>query len=114
MIYLASPYSDSDPSIVEKRFKLASQATVIALNRGEIIYSPIVHCHQLAIDYDLPKTFDFWQSYNFGMINHCTTVFVLAIDGWDKSVGVAGEIEYAKKKGKPVVFVDENFKVVEI
>lgn len=112
MIYLASPYTHEDPAVVEQRFKQAEKATAKGLIRGECIYSPIVHCHEIAKDYDLPKTFDFWQKYNYGMLRNASAMYILAIDGYNKSSGVLGEKAMAEQLGIPVKYVDVNFNIL--
>lgn len=106
LIYLASPYSHSDPKIMEKRFQLVLKATAELTNQGLLIYSPIVHSHPMAVDYKLPTDFNFWQKYNFGMIDHCNAIAVLTIDGWRESKGIKGEMQYAMSTGKDIFYVN--------
>lgn len=107
MIYLASPYSDPDPFMVKTRFLLAQQCTAELLKQGIFVYSPIVHCHELAWAYNLPGDFAFWKAYNFDMLRRADMITVLKITGWDKSVGVSQELEAAKYIGLPVSYCDE-------
>ena len=79
MLYLASPYSDPDPLIMKTRFLLAEQVTARLLQREIWVYSPIVHCHELALKYELPTDFTFWRAYNFAMLRHADELFVLKI-----------------------------------
>ena len=65
------------------------------LNKGIHTYSPVIHCHQIAQDYSLPKDFTFWKEYNFAMIEKASEVLVLGIPGWRSSQGVTAEIKYA-------------------
>lgn len=91
MIYLASPYSHPDPTIVLTRYLLVMQATSALINARKFVYSPILHCHELARIHSLPTNFDFWQHYNINMIKRCDQFRVLKIPGWDESKGVKGE-----------------------
>jgi hypothetical protein len=102
-VYLASPYSHPDESIMEARFVAAEAATARLLRRSVWVYSPIVHCHELAKKFDLPKDFVFWQEYNFAMIRGAAKLYVLRIDGWEASKGVTAEIAYARELGIPVI-----------
>ena len=90
-IYLASPYTN-DP---DNNFKLAEAHTAKALKQGLVIFSPIVHCHEIAKEYNLPPDFDFWQNYNFGMLRSAEVLHVLMIEGWEDSKGVQAEIDFA-------------------
>jgi len=99
MIYLASPYTHEDPAVMQHRFELACDACAYLLSNGEYVYSPIVHTHPIAIRNDLPRPFEFWQGFDQHMIDRCTAFWVLKIDGWDKSVGIAAEKEYYGRHG---------------
>lgn len=99
MIYLASPYSHKDPLIMKTRFFLAEQVTASLLDSGRYVYSPIVHCHEIAWKYSLRTDFDFWQGYNRDMIRRCDTLMILDIVGWKESKGVRGEYEFAQLCG---------------
>ena len=104
--YLASPYTHQDPAIMDMRNKLAMAAAARLLKDGVHVYSPIVHCHELASRHDLPRDVGFWWSYNRAMLRHASNMVVLRIDGWDKSRGVAQEIAFAEHGGIPVSFID--------
>lgn len=108
MIYLASPYSHQDKLIMKTRFLLAEQVTATMLMRGEFVYSPIVHCHELAQKFDLPTDFRFWQRYNFDMLRRADAFYILAIPGWEVSVGLTAEHAVAKELGLPRRFIDEE------
>ena len=55
LVYLAVPYTHEDPEIREKRFKAVSKVAGKLLNEGEMIFSPISHCHPIALECSLPK-----------------------------------------------------------
>jgi hypothetical protein len=101
-IYLASPYTSGDSSIMEERAVLAAKFTADSLRDGHHIYSPIVHCHELAKHHELPKDFTFWRNYNFAMLSKASALWVLTLDGWDVSIGVLEEIELATKLSIPM------------
>jgi hypothetical protein len=108
MLYLASPYSHPDPLIMKTRFLLAEQVTATLLASRRHVYSPIVHCHELATKYALPTDFAFWRGYNFDMLRHCEGFIILAIDGWKESVGVTAEAARADSLGLHRGFVNEE------
>lgn len=95
-MYLASPYSHPDPFVREARFLWTMKEMGVFLKQGTFIYSPIVHCHELAKIADLPKDAKFWEAYNFKMIEAAEELWVLMLPGWDKSLGIADEIKFAK------------------
>lgn len=108
MIYLASPYSDPDPLIMRTRFLLAEQCTAALLSQRQSVYSPIVHCHEIAQRYALPTDFAFWKSYNFDMLRRADSFGVLRIRGWNTSVGLTAELELASTIGLPIYHFNED------
>ncbi len=104
--YLASPYSHVSPDTMEKRFQAAELATATFLLSDVAVYSPIVHCHQLGKMHNLPTDFKFWMRYNYRMLSPALSLIVLKISGWEESIGVQAEIEYAVTHGKPVRYAD--------
>lgn len=105
MIYLASPYSHKDPSIREKRFLLIEELTAKMIKEGKMVFSPIVHCHNLSISYNLSQDFEFWQKYCLYFIDKADMLMVYMIEGWKESKGIKEEIEYAKFKDIPIDFI---------
>jgi nucleoside 2-deoxyribosyltransferase len=111
LIYLAAPYTFSGTSAEE-----VVAARVLAINKfaadifinGDYCFSPISHTHPIKEVANLCGGFEFWRDYYFRMIRHCNELWVLQLDGWDKS-GVTAEIEYAISAGKPVQYRLPNY-----
>ena len=108
MIYLASPYTHKDEMMRQTRYRAALRAVAYLLGESKHVFSPIVHCHMIALAYTLPGEFFFWQSYNEDMIARCDSLLVLQLPGWEHSYGVMKEIEFAKSIGKPVDYLNED------
>ena len=100
-IYLASPYSAPDPHTMELRYLGVMRACHWLLRQRLWTYSPIVHCHEIAKTYALPKDRAYWQEYNDAMLRGADELLVLAIAGWRESTGVTAEIAYAREIDKP-------------
>ena len=113
--YLATPYPHDDPKVRGKRFLEACQAVAGIANQGQPVYSPIAHTHTATTLYGLAVGFEDRKAFNESMIDRCDSLLVLITEGWSGSKGVAAEIEYARKQGKPVGVVfpegDSSFKV---
>ena len=105
-IYLGSPYTSSDQGKQHMRYGAAARAVVHLLREGVHVYSPIVHWHQLALDYSLPKDFAYWESYNKAMLEPASMLMILKLDGWKESRGLDGEIQFATRKSIPIEFMD--------
>jgi hypothetical protein len=91
MIYLASPYSGT-PEEMQERYEAARERTADFLSRNFMIYSPIVHCHELAKHHNLPKDFAFWRDYNFHFLALAEQLWVYMLPGWHTSQGVTREV----------------------
>lgn len=102
MIYLASPYSHPDWVIRVRRFLAARDFTYAQIAEGNIIFSPIVYCHQFAQDLSAPFDAKAWQSFNLSIFKHCTELWLLHVEGWKESAGVMMERTWAETKGIPI------------
>ena len=100
-IYLASPYSGNE----QANYEAAARFVADRMREGYIIFSPIVHCHQIAVDYGLPGDFEFWQHYNYEMLAAAGKLWVLKLPGWEESRGVQAEILYATRSHIPIEHV---------
>ena len=103
MIYLASPYTDTDPAVMEWRYQETRASLAQFLRDGFHVYSPIVMCHPLAVEYELPKDHEFWQAFDRNMIDHAHELWVLMLPGWRESAGVTAEVAYALEIGLEVI-----------
>ena len=106
LIYLATPYSHSDPDVKQRRFDAVNRAAASLMRRGCHVYSPISHSHPIALAGDLPGDWEYWERYDREILRMCARVIVLRQDGWRESTGVTAEIEIAAELGLPVAFMD--------
>ncbi len=105
-IFISSPYSSKDQSVVDERYRQVCLYCAKALREGHLVFSPIAHGHAIAqFDSDLPVDWAFWNAYCTSFINACDELWVLCLDGWDESTGVKGEIEIATKLGKEIKYI---------
>jgi hypothetical protein len=104
-IYLALPYSDELPSVMERRFQLAVKKVGELLNAGHIVLCPVVHYHPVAEVCDLPRDWEFWEKFDVPMVDWADEVWVLMLPGWDESIGVKAECDLARELGKPILYL---------
>lgn len=103
LIYLAAPYTHPDEGIIAWRVHHINRAAAAIFERGIFVFSPISHTHPIKeASKTLTGPFAFWEEYDYRMIDACDEVWVLQLEGWDKSVGVRAESDYANGQGKLV------------
>ena len=111
--YVASPYTPLGVSnkkekkkIREERYEKVSEFCAGCLNKGLFVYSPIVHCHELAKKFNMPTDAAYWREYNSVMLRASGGLWVYTLNGWDQSDGVQGELDIAHDNKVSVAFVD--------
>lgn len=105
LTYLATPYSSHDPQVRLDRFLTVNAVASRLMSDGEHVYSPISHCHPIAVAGALPKDWNYWREYCITMMRCCTTLKVLMVPGWKESVGVDAEIAIAQNLNIPVEYI---------
>ena len=105
-IYLASPYTHEDEKVMTFRYEKALKATARLASKGIITFSPIVHCHPIAIAYNLPRNYEFWQAYSTSFLLHwAEAVNVLCLHGWKESTGIKDELAIAREAKLPIHYL---------
>lgn len=99
-IYLASPYTHEDPNIMELRYEAAVEKAGELMEEGHIVYSPIAHCHPIAIKHGLPRDFTYWKKHARSFLLWADVLCTLRISGWLTSTGINEEVLIAIKLNK--------------
>ena len=63
---------------------------------GKVVYSPIVHGFNLGIE---EWKHDDWLAYDFEILAICSALYFCEIPGWEKSKGMARELDFAHTNG---------------
>jgi hypothetical protein len=108
VVYLASCYSHADPDVREGRFREACRVAAKLMNEGWTVFSPIAHSHPIAASLD-PKLVcdhEFWMRQDLPILAACERMVVLRLPGWEKSRGVAAEMQFASANGIPIEYLD--------
>lgn len=107
MIYLCSPYSHDDPEVRRQRFEAVRRYAADLIQAGQLVFCPIAYSHQFAAEFrDVCPRWDYWKKFDLRMISICSLVAVLKLPGWEASVGVSAEVEFARSLGIPVVYLE--------
>jgi nucleoside 2-deoxyribosyltransferase len=106
LIYLASPYSAPTANQRTRRYKAVCKKAAKLMEEGYNIFCPIAHSHPIeTIGMSELHDGDFWLKQDFAILEHCTKMFVFCIPGWQKSKGIAREIDFAAARGIPVEYI---------
>lgn len=104
-IYIASPYTHELEAIRRWRYRAVQHYCTVLFRRGLPCFSPIVHWHPTAIDFDLPHDYKAFWDLNFPFLLKAKMLYVLELPDWEQSYGVAKEIEYANHHRIPVEYI---------
>jgi hypothetical protein len=106
LAYVASPYTKFVDGL-DAAHEVAARLTGRLLASGVIAYSPIAHCHPMAVYAALdPLDIPIWYGHNLVMMRRCDTLIVAHLPGWEESEGVKFEIDHFAKAGKPIFDLD--------
>ena len=106
LFYLATPYSKY-PTGIEQAFIDACKLAGRLLVEGWKVYSPIAHTHPIAMYANLdPLDHKIWLPFDEAIMKAADGMMVAMMEGWAESKGVAHEIEFFKKAGKPIIYLD--------
>jgi hypothetical protein len=111
-IYLACPYSSEFEQVRTERLKIASLVAGTLMRRDHVVFSPLSHSRAIGEVCSLPEEWDFWKVQDEEFIKWCDEMWVVALDGWIPSVGVAAEIELAEKYNKHIRLITVTVKTV--
>lgn len=100
LIYLAGPYSVNP----RKMYVLHAHHCADLLNKGHMVYSPIVHCHPLVDLFGVSPTYD-WRAHNFNTLIRCDELHVIDTTDLASSVGTQNEISIAKENNIPITYI---------
>lgn len=109
IVYLAAPYSDPSPAVRRYRYQMATIAAAELATRGTVVFSPLTMTHPM----DIVLTrgggtlgSEFWLNFDKRFMECCSELYVLKLGGWNRSKGVAQEIEFFETRNLPIHYVD--------
>jgi hypothetical protein len=108
LIYIASPYSHESQNVMRDRFHAVCEYAGRMMQAGKVVYSPIAHSHPIAMRVGLPTDWEYWERFDRVMLQQCTELHVLQIEGWYESEGVRAEVCMAEQLGLPVTYSGEE------
>ena len=114
--YLTAPYRSvnaisyqQQQLIMERRFRKCMRLVAELMGKGELIYYPLAHGRNVEKYSGIPSDpKEFWMTQNFSILQHAKELLVFKIPEWEKSEGVATEIEFAKSLNIPVRYIEDK------
>jgi len=107
LYYLATPYTKYQGGDLTAAFIAACRLTADLIAAGHNVYSPIVHCHPVAMNSGLdPLDHSLWLAVDEAMMEACDALLVAQMQGWRESYGVDQEIKFFRNARKPVFYLD--------
>ncbi len=111
IVYLGCPYTDRNREVREERFYRATVAAAHLIEQGLIVYSPITMTHpidEVLAEDDAHGTLgsDYWVRFDEAFMEFCSRMIILKVDGWDRSRGIAREMDWFKRKGRPIEYLE--------
>lgn len=106
LIYIASPFSHPSRWVMKLRWAIVTAIGAKLVNEGIHIFGPITESHAYD-EFGVEQSgWEFWREHDLLMIDKCDELWVATMKGWMQSKGVQSEIEYAKKLGKPIHYIN--------
>ncbi len=105
--YLATPYSRY-PHGKEMANHVACEVAARCFKAGILVFAPIPATHAIATIGGLDGSFDTWEQFDVAMMSAADGLIVVKMEGWDRSDGIAREIQWCHEHGKPVIFMEED------
>ena len=111
LLYLASPYTHSDPATREHRFRTACRAAAKLMAARIVVFSPLSHSVPIVrhggknLD-ELDSTF--WLSMDTPFLERSDELLILALKGWEESHGVKEEMFFALENNMPITMIEEK------
>lgn len=104
LIYLAAPYNDPDPEVVQGRMTIVTYELARLASEGSVAFSPLLMHYCLNAGIELPSDYKFWKNYCLTMLRKSDKLYVLTLPGWENSPGVQSEIRAASEWGIPLSY----------
>lgn len=106
LYYLGAPFSHADANVRTERLQRVNQYAARLLQEGYCIYSPMTHHAGLMNAGLMPESFTQWERSDGEIFRRCDGLIVLRLLGWEQSVGLGKEMQWAEKYGKEIIFHD--------
>lgn len=113
MIVVTGPYNHANPEVKKARVKAITSACVKLLLSGKTAITPLSYGillieHSREEGNEIPDTLEYWEKFCLDFVEASDEMYVLDLEGWDISKGVAAEMAKAKEYNIPVYLVKHD------
>ena len=108
LIFISSPYTHEDPKVVEENFAQVAKLSAHLTSKGYVAFSPIVYGHTLLNWTKMEADWETWKAFCLTFLKKSEELWVYRMDGWNRSRGVAEEIEFAIKNNIIIKYLDNE------
>ena len=113
LIYLAAPFNHEDGEVRVDRVAKSLLCATNMMAKGYFVYSPLVYSnlserivHKFPDLVEMPESY--WYEHGIRMLSKCDELWVLRLEGWEYSKGVAAEVKYAQQNGIPRRYIEQK------
>ena len=99
-IYLGSPYSHELETVRYRRFIIVSFLAAKFTQMGYSVYSPILAGHTMCQYVEFSYEYSFWKARDIQFLRWCDEFWMVKLDNWGDSTGLASELTQARLLGK--------------
>ena len=111
LIYLAAPLGHPAPSIRQERFKSVNRYCGFLIRQRVLVFSPL--SLGASLDEDAISN-SAWYALGLQMLARCDELRILALEGWEDSVGVSLGTRYARQLSIPISVADPSTYEVQL
>lgn len=105
LVFIASPVTHSDDNVVEMRMEMAARfaAWVMDTEKKNVFPAAVADMNVTPFR-TTAKSAEWWDVNMETFMEPAESCYVLALDGWESSGGVALEVGCAKRLGKEIYY----------
>lgn len=112
--YVASPHSHEDYGVIEARYHAVLEviARIIECFSFSEVRPLVVPFSPIGNSFELDKILSMpnrkWYDFDLLLMKLFDVLCVLQLPGWEKSVGVRKEIDFAKEHNMPILYITQD------
>ncbi|MFD9663136.1 DUF1937 family protein [Rhodococcus sp. NPDC059968] len=104
-IFLACPYSHTDPSVTHDRFIESNKVAATIIESGNAVFSQVSMSHPINLTFegkDKTEIGALWTPVDEVFMDMLDELIILDLPGWDQSSGIKREITFFETRGRRV------------